>query len=1010
MPRAQRAADFLRLKAEESLDLVPDHDDEHDAERSQCQQHEPEPQARAPDLPLSLAVSASASAVQAIGVLDGRGVEIQGLVRIEASRRLGHAGSVIGTGAVGFKAMEVVPEQALGALAAAGRHIAGETSLDGALNALAEAAATAAGAEVAVVRVIDETGRSLRARAISARSEAVAAELVGSRFSLRELPVEETADPSLVPEQVRAGAARVHADSLLLLPVWVEGRPLGSLELMRAGSAFGEDELAIARLAAAQLGLVLLALRGANGAEDRSLSVDRSLALAGDALAAGYDLGRIGDQIVRLAITGTGAAGARLWRIGAEGALEPFVASETLDSAGASEVSSRAAQRALDEQEPITITRDESQPEAAVLVSLRLGQPPLGVLQVFFATQSPPDDRLLRRLSGFGVRAAHALTAGERAGEAAEELERMRALLAVVGQAIARLSLSHTLETAADRVSELLHTSRIAVYLRDQARLQAAYERGLAGPHVAVAERLLELSLGPLRTQGMLDVTDAQADLRLAGVRDAVLEAGIEAALAVPLLVHDELIGLLAVYLPAGRAPTENERTLLAALAVQLAVAVQNARLHEDVKRLASDRERALDREEARGRQLTALHEISSSFAESLRLDATLDAVAKAAVELLGVDAAVIRMDDARGAQLVPMAAHVAQPRLAEVLKPLLQRPQDTSKLPGRRLFRSGRALTLDPESASRLGASYELLVPFLERGATAAVIPIATPAELLATMTVVSLDPARRIGEEATEIALSVAAQAALAIDNARLYQQQKDFADTMQRLLLPQALPDVPGLEVGAVYESSARVEVGGDVYDFLPLADGRLAVVLGDVTGHGIAATADMALAKFVFRSLAREHPEPAEFLGHANEVAYSELVGGNFITMMYLAVDPGRDELAAASAGHPPARLLAADGSVTAVAPRGLALGVEPGQVYEDVRAPLPAGCAVCIYTDGIIEARRGQELYGEERLDATLRAGRDLSAQALAEHVVADTRAFAGADLADDCAVVVVRRT
>jgi serine phosphatase RsbU (regulator of sigma subunit) len=778
---------------------------------------------------------------------------------------------------------------------------------------------------------------------------------------------------------------------------------------MRAGNAFSDEELTVARLAAAQVGLALLALRGANGAKDRALSVDLSLGLAGDALAAGYDLGRIGDQIIRVALTATGAAGARLWRVGPEATLEAFVASEPLDSGHPSESSSRAALEALDSQEPITIVRDESQREAASLVTLRLGQPALGVLQLFFRTESPPDDLLLRRLSGFGVRAAHALKAGERASAAADELERMRALLAVVGQAIARLSLSHTLETAADRVSELLHTSRIAVYLRDEGRLQAAHERGLAGPHVAVAERLLELSLGPLRTQGMLEVTDAEADLRLAGVRDAVLEAGIEAALAVPLLVHEELIGLLAVYLPAGSKPTENERTLLAALAVQLAVAVQNARLHEDVKRLAADRERALDREEARGRELTALHEISSSFAESLRLDATLDAVAKAAVELLGVDAAVIRMDDPRGAQLVPMAAHVAQPRLAEALKPLLQQPQDTTKLPGRRLFRSGRALVLDPESATRLGASYELLVPFLERGATAVVIPIATPAELLATMTVVSLDPARRIGPDAIETALSVAAQAALAIDNARLYKQQKDFADTMQRSLLPQAPPEVPGLEIGAVYESSARVEVGGDLYDFLPL-DGRLAAVLGDVTGHGIAATADMALAKFVFRSLAREHPEPAEFLGHANEVACSELSGGNFITMMYLAVDPAGGELAAASAGHPPARLLSPGGSVTSVAPRGLALGIEPEQVYEDVRVPLVAGAAVCMYTDGIIEARRGPELFGEARLDAALGAGRDLSAQALAEHIVADTRAFAGAELADDCAVVVVRRT
>ena len=96
----------------------------------------------------------------------------------------------------------------------------------------------------------------------------------------------------------------------------------------------------------------------------------------------------------------------------------------------------------------------------------------------------------------------------------------------------------------------------------------------------------------------------------------------------------------------------------------------------------------------------------------------------------------------------------------------------------------------LDAESARRLGASYELLVPFLEQGSTAAVIPIAVPTELLATLTVVSLDPARRIGRESIETALGVARQAALAIDNARLYQQQKRFSDTMQRSLLPQKL----------------------------------------------------------------------------------------------------------------------------------------------------------------------------------------------------------------------------
>ncbi len=348
-------------------------------------------------------------------------------------------------------------------------------------------------------------------------------------------------------------------------------------------------------------------------------------------------------------------------------------------------------------------------------------------------------------------------------------------------------------------------------------------------------------------------------------------------------------------------------------------------------------------------------------------------------------------------------------PALADALLPLLERPQQLDGLPGRRLFRSGKALVLDSESARRLGASYELLVPFLEQGSTAAVIPIAVPTELLATLTVVSLDPARRIGREAIETALGVARQAALAIDNARLYQQQKRFSDTMQRSLLPQKLPEVSGLEVGAVYESSARVDVGGDVYDFLVLPDGRLAAVLGDVAGHGIEATADMALAKFVFRSLAREHPEPGDFLAHANEVAHEELVGGKFITMLYLAVDPERNEIAAARAGHPPARLIDSSGKVTQLSPQGLPLGVDLAQHYEEVRHPFVPGTTVCLYTDGLVEARADDEQYGDARLDAALVAGRDLPAQELAEQVVADCRAFGGGELVDDCAIVVIRR-
>jgi serine phosphatase RsbU (regulator of sigma subunit) len=479
--------------------------------------------------------------------------------------------------------------------------------------------------------------------------------------------------------------------------------------------------------------------------------------------------------------------------------------------------------------------------------------------------------------------------------------------------------------------------------------------------------------------------------------------------LAVPLVAREELVGLLAAYLPRGRELSANESSLLSALANQLGVAAQNARLHERTERLASEREEALAAEREAAKRLRALYEISRSFAQSLSLDTTLDAVTAAAVELLEADAAVIRMEDGRGDQLVPRSTHINDPRLEGPLRPLLTQDQAVERLPGRRLFRMGKPLVLDERSAKRLGSSYELLVPFLEQGSTAVVVPIATPAELLATLTVVSLDPSRRIGEEAIETALFVAGQAALAIDNARLYQQQKDFADTMQRSLLPRGLPAVEGLDVGAVYESSARVEVGGDVYDFLTLPDGKLAVVLGDASGHGVAASADMALAKFVFRSLVRLYPDPGELLTQANEVALGELAGGAFVTMVCVTVDPVTGDVCAASAGHQPLRVLSADGAVTALAPSGLALGIETDQHYEQDRANLPPGAALCLYTDGLVEVRQDGEQYGVDRLDAALSAGSELAARELAEHVVADARAFAG-EPGDDYAVVVIRRT
>jgi serine phosphatase RsbU (regulator of sigma subunit) len=897
--------------------------------------------------------------------------------------------------------------EALEALAEAGAGIAAARGRVEAMRWIAEGLAQAAGAEITVLRILDADGQRLTACAVASTSSAVAAELEGSRFAIDELSLDEVTDLELLPSAVRLAATRTRAASALQLPILVGDQIVGSVELLRAGRPFDGAERRAARVAAAQAALAIRAFP-----DDREHGRLDLLALAGDALAAGGEHARTAEQIPRVAAEATQAAAGLLWRL-ADERLPTLIASHGLESPGRALVdAAEVAARALRTLEPVIVENVEGEllpAGAGVSATLRLGQPPVGALQLLFPPGSAPSEEDLGRLATFGVRAAHALRTSVHVQTVAAELERTRALLTVVGQATAQLSLAHTLETAVARVAELLGVERLAVYLRDEGRLYAAAGTGLAGPHVRLAARLLELALGPFRSRGMLSIGDVGADPRLAAVGDAAAETGIETAIAMPLAVREQAIGLLAVFPERGRVLTENESALLSALAAQLAVAVQNAQLHEQTKQLGEERERALDSERAAARQLGALYEISRSFAQSLSLDATLDAVARTVAEVLDVDVATIGLPDERRESLIPRALQVRESRLEDVVRTIVSRPWAFGTQPLQRLFRLGDSLPITREALEQIGEPATALTTFLERGWTGAIVPIATPAEVLASLTIISIRPGAPITEETIRQASAIARQAALAIDNARLYQQQKEFADTMQRSLLPRSVPELQGLEVGDAYQSSARVEVGGDVYDFVALDDGRLAVVLGDVTGHGIEAAADMAMAKFVFRSLVREHPNPGEFLQFANDVVVGEIAPGKFITMVYLVVDGQNGTVACAGAGHPPPRTVDPDGMVRPLDVHGLVLGVEAGQEYDEVRAPLAPGSSVVLYTDGVIEARHEGELYGLGRLDAIVSAGRELSAQDLAETVLADCRDFADNELVDDCAVVVIKR-
>ncbi len=874
-------------------------------------------------------------------------------------------------------------------LARAAAEVAASGDLRAALGAIARAAAGATRSDLAVLRVLDAEGQ-LVARAIAPEGSSLGAEVTGTRTGCEGVAAGE------VPESTRRAAGRAKAAGVLVVAARAAGRVVGSVELVRITEEFDDDDHAMAELVGAQ---VALAVRAHAPEAGTAASRAKWLELAGDALAAGGDAQRAGQQTLRVAVETTGAQGGALWRVDED--TTELVAMLGPIEAGL-ERAAELVREAVGAWRPTVIEHDERLPgRAAHVATLALGEPPFAALQLFYTEERVPAEAELPALAAFAARAAHALRSAERAVGVEGELERTRSLLEVVGEAIARLSLAHTLETAVERIAELLQVDQVGVYLREDGRLFAAAGRGLAGGHNEIAARLQDALSGPLRARSAIHARVGEHDPALVAVRSALATAGQASAVAVPLHVRDEAIGLLIAY-PGTRKIGENDTALLTALAAPLAVAVQNARLHERTKQLGEALSDVLESERQTSRQVNALYEISRSFAQSLSLDRTLETVTSTIVDVLGVDAAVIRVPDDRGDQFVPRAVHVADARMDLAVRTILERPQP-------RPARTHDPIMLDAETAERLGGAHALLIPFLEKGSTAALLPIATASELLAQLTILCLDPARPISPETLTTAGTIAQQAALAIDNARLYQQQKEFAETMQQSLLPRERPLLPGLEVGTVYESAAQVDVGGDVFDFMELPDGRLAVVLGDVTGHGIDATADMAMAKFVFRSLAREHSEPSDFLAHANDVVVGEIAVGKFITMAYLTIDPAGHVLGA-SAGHPEPRIVAPDGTVTGLASGGLALGIDDAQTYEQVGVQLAPGGAVVLYTDGVIESRRGRDLFGQERMDAVIAANAAEPAQVIADELLAACRNYAGGALPDDCAIVVIKRT
>jgi phosphoserine phosphatase RsbU/P len=254
------------------------------------------------------------------------------------------------------------------------------------------------------------------------------------------------------------------------------------------------------------------------------------------------------------------------------------------------------------------------------------------------------------------------------------------------------------------------------------------------------------------------------------------------------------------------------------------------------------------------------------------------------------------------------------------------------------------------------------------------------------------------------------------LADKNATLEQAQAqikaelEVARALQLAILPAAFPARAG------WDGAARMipatSMGGDFYDFIELPDGRIGLVIADVSGKGVPAAFFMAVARTSLRDLAPQHADPGACLAHTNELLCAQNPLDLFVTVFYCVFHPRSGVLRYANGGHNPPYLRHADGSVeTLDGTGGIALGVMRGVVYADHTTRLLPGDQLLLYTDGVTEAfNSADEAYGVDRLLAEVRAQGEGAATALVERICRSVTSFAGsAPQSDDITLTVLTR-
>ena len=258
----------------------------------------------------------------------------------------------------------------------------------------------------------------------------------------------------------------------------------------------------------------------------------------------------------------------------------------------------------------------------------------------------------------------------------------------------------------------------------------------------------------------------------------------------------------------------------------------------------------------------------------------------------------------------------------------------------------------------------------------------------------------------EAIAFAEELARRAAIAVENARLFARQRSVSETLQQSLLPERLPEIPGLATAAHYlPGGPDVDVGGDWYDVMQLPGGGIGLAMGDVVGRGERAAALMGQLRNAVRAYSFEGKSPAEVMACVNGLLL-DAGSEHMATMIYAVLDPESGEVRMVNAGHPPPLLVSAEGAARILeGQNGPPVGALPTARYAEECTVLTPGATLLLYTDGLVEDRETSLEQGLERLRRAATDG-PADPKAFCAHVV--RRVIGDAPSNDDVALLAVQ--